>query len=61
MKTNEYELGLLVEAIASSLTKVKRKRGACDKLTMKPPILKIPDGFGINLERVLKQMKDSKL
>ena len=46
MKTNEYELSLLVEAIASSLVKVKRKRGECNKITMMPPITKnIPEGF----------------
>ena len=46
MNTNQYELDLLVEAIASSLTKVKRKRGECNKLTMIPPITKdIPDYF----------------
>ena len=38
MNTNQYELDLLVEAIASGLTKVKRKRGECNKITMIPPI-----------------------
>lgn len=46
MNTNKYELGLLVEAIASGLTKVKRKRGECNKITMIPPIRdKTPDYF----------------
>jgi len=46
MKTNQYELDLLVEAIASSLNKVKRKRGECNKITMIPPITKnIPHYF----------------
>jgi len=46
MKTNEYELGLLVEAIELSLTKVKRKRGECDRIELKPPIRnKTPRGF----------------
>jgi len=53
-EVNKYELELLVEAIASSLTKVKRPRGACDKLTMKPPIIKVPKGFRVDLEKIWK-------
>ncbi len=46
MKSNEYELSLLSEAIQSSLIKVKRKRGECNKITMIPPITKnIPKDF----------------
>ena len=44
MKTNQYELGLLVEAIELSLTKVKRKRGECDHLFILP-IRKVPEEF----------------
>ena len=54
MNTNQYELDLLVEAIASGLTKVKRKRGECNKLTMIPPIRKIPDYFKEDIERAKK-------
>lgn len=49
MEVNNYELSLLVEAIASSLTKIKRPRGSCDKITMIPPITK-------NLPKYLKGM-----
>ncbi|KKM64222.1 hypothetical protein LCGC14_1503600 [marine sediment metagenome] len=52
MKVNDYELSLLVEAIASSLVKVKRPRGSCDKITMKPPITKIPKGFRVNITKL---------
>jgi len=45
LKSNAYELSLLVEAIQSSLVKVKRKRGECDKITMIAPITKVPDYF----------------
>ena len=55
MKTNDYELSLLVEAIKSSLVKVKRSRGPCDKLTMKPPIRdKTPVGFRVDITKVWK-------
>ncbi len=40
-----YELSLLVEAIAVSLTKEKRKRGECGRIHMIPPITKVPDYF----------------
>jgi len=58
MKTNEYELSLLVEAIAFSLTKVKRKRGECDRIEMIPPIRnKTPKGFQSKTSINIAKMK----
>lgn len=54
MKTNEYELKLLAEAIALSLKPVKRPRGECDRIEMKPPITKIPKGFRVNITKLWK-------
>ncbi len=55
MKVNDYELSLLVEAIELSFKPVKRPRGSCDKLTMKPPIRdKTPVGFRVDITKVWK-------
>jgi len=45
MKVNQYELDLLIESILSSLTKVKRKRGSCEKIFIAPIIKNIPEDF----------------
>jgi len=46
MKTNKYELDLLIEAIAIALTKDKRPRGDCDRFEMIAPIRdNTPDYF----------------
>lgn len=45
MKTNQYELSLLVEAIQSQLTKEKRSRGKCDKIFIMPITKDIPEDF----------------
>lgn len=44
MKTDMYELNLLVDAIESRLVKEKRKRGSCDKLFILPR-LDVPKDF----------------
>lgn len=45
MKANQYELDLLVESIMSSLTKIKRSRGSCEKIFIAPIIKDIPEDF----------------
>ena len=48
MNLQEYEIKLLVEAITSSLSKVKRPRGDCEKLFILPITKDIPEDFRVD-------------